>query len=60
MHHEIKYELVHRVDNAAYPINSIGICKAIMENVVIAKALHWGVDFVKKCLIGAKERFGLF
>jgi UDP-glucose 4-epimerase len=42
--HEVKNMLVLSTDKAAYPINAMGISKAMMEKVAIAKARSLGND----------------
>ena len=42
--HEVKRMIVLSTDKAAYPINAMGISKAMMEKVAIAKARSLGDD----------------
>ena len=42
--HEVKKMIVLSTDKAAYPINAMGISKAMMEKVAIAKARSLGDD----------------
>jgi len=42
--HGVKNVIVLSTDKACYPINAMGISKAMMEKVTIAKARAWGVD----------------
>ncbi len=42
--HEVKRMIVLSTDKAAYPINAMGISKAMMEKVAIAKARSIGED----------------
>lgn len=42
--HEVKNVVILSTDKAAYPINAMGISKAMMEKVAIAKGRQLGVD----------------
>lgn len=42
--HEVKNVVVLSTDKAAYPINAMGISKAMMEKVAIAKGRQLGLD----------------
>ena len=42
--HEVKNVVVLSTDKAAYPINAMGISKAMMEKVAVAKARQLGED----------------
>jgi len=44
IHYGVKNVVVLSTDKAAYPINAMGISKAMMEKVAIAKGRHLGID----------------